>query len=210
MSATTTKPIGHYTADQIARLAGVSTSRIGAWAALGLVPSVRQNPNVYSYADAGEAILVHYLVDQGRRPGEVRDIVVALRGRYGRWPLSNAPLENDGALVVVREGENLHFVPQTDQRVISGTLINLRTVREALRHGGWVAIDAPRPLIRVDPTRHSGAPTLAGRRIPTSLVVDLAEDEDGREALREGYALTEEEVAAAISYERAVEEAIAA
>ena len=65
--------IGHYSAGEVARLAGVSPRRIGSWARYGIVPRISQRPSVYSYADAGEAVIVRYLIEQGAKPKKIRD-----------------------------------------------------------------------------------------------------------------------------------------
>jgi uncharacterized protein (DUF433 family) len=199
------KPIGYYTAVEVARLAGVTPRRIGRWAREGIIlPSVSRRPNIYSYADAGEAILAHYLVRGGKKPGEIKQIVNLLRDEYGQWPLATAPLSHDGSLVVVKDPHRGVYVsvdrPKHD--VIGGTLLNLKAIREALGRGGWVTIDHPRDHIEVDPDRHSGTPVVRGRRIPTSLVASLAETPDGRKLLREDYELTDEEIDDAVGYER--------
>jgi uncharacterized protein (DUF433 family)/DNA-binding transcriptional MerR regulator len=209
MTTSPARAIGSYTAEQVARLAGVSARRIGRWAQLGIVPSVSATPRVYSYADAGEAILAHHLVMKGMRPAEIRAVVEWLRERFGQWPLATAPLQSEGALLVMRDGELL-LEPVSEQQLMPGTLANLESLRDALRHGGWVSLSKPRQLISVDPQRHSGAPTLRGRRIPTRLVARLAAERDGVETLRDGYGLSDEEIAEAVGYERDVEEAIAA
>ncbi|MBF6619341.1 MAG: DUF433 domain-containing protein [Patulibacter sp.] len=206
--------IGRYTARDVARLAGVSPRRIGSWARYGLIPSVSQRPRVYSYADAGEAVLVHYLVDEGLTPKKIRSIVEGLRDRYGReWPLSTSDLEHDGALAVLwDEDEQVYFDAAygIKQAVASPTLVNLRSVREALTQGGWVAVKQPREEIRVDPEVLAGSVTVAGHRLSTEFVAGLAETPEGREILMEDYDLTREEIEAAVEYERAVAEAIAA
>lgn len=209
MTTSSVRAIGSYTADQVARLAGVSARRIGRWSQLGIVPSVSQHPRLYSYADVGEAILAHYLVRSGKSPREIGDAVRWLRDRYGPWPLATAPLENEGALLVMRDGEFL-VEPISEQQVIPETLADLETLKGALRHGGWVSIEQRRPLISVDPARHSGAPTLRGKRIPTRLVARLAAESDGMETLIDGYGLSDAEISEAVAYERAVDEAIAA
>lgn len=209
MATPTPRAIGRYTAEQVARLAGVSSRRIAAWARQGIVPASGAPPYEYTYAAAGEAVLAHYLITTGLRSRDIRRVVEGLRDRYGTWPLSSAPLGHDGALVVVRDAEGLHFTAAGEQQVLSGTLLDLRRLRDALRHGGWAAMNAPRPLIRVDPNRHSGAPTLVGHRLSTALVAQIADEEDGAATLRDGYGLSEEEIAAAIEYEHAVEEALA-
>jgi uncharacterized protein (DUF433 family) len=199
-----TPAIGYYTPAEVARLAGVSAHRVGRWAREGIIlPSVSQRPNIYSYADAGEAILAHYLVDQGKKPRDVKQIVHLLREEYGRWPLANAPLAHDGKLVLVWDPKREIWVSvdKPGHDVINETLINLKEIREALRRGGWVAIKHPREHIEVDPDRHSGEPVIRGRRIPASLVYSVATAPDGRELLKEDYDLTDAEIDDAVGYE---------
>ncbi|HZS24648.1 MAG TPA: MerR family transcriptional regulator, partial [Gaiellaceae bacterium] len=165
------RAIGHYSAAEVGRLAGVSARRVGQWARYGIIPSVSERPRVYSYADAGEAVLVRYLVEIGLKPREVRQIVEGLRADYGEWPLAAAPLKHDGKLVVIHEGRGLYISAlMPGHEVIAGTLIDLKAVRTALERGGWVTWKNPREHIEVDPERLSGRPTIKGRRIPTTLV----------------------------------------
>jgi uncharacterized protein (DUF433 family) len=156
--------------------------------------------------------LVRYLIEQKLRPRDVHQIVDNLRDKYGAWPLATAPLEHDGRLVVVREGDDIHFdaADNVDQKVVTGTLLNLKVVREALEQGGWVALQHPRSHIQVDPDRLSGRPTIRGRRVPTDVVADLASREEGRTLLREDYGLSDEQIEDAVGYESDVEQALAA
>lgn len=204
--------IGAYSAAEVARLAGVSTRRVGSWARYGIIPSVSQKPRVYSYADAGEAVLVRYLLEQGLKPKDIRGIVERLRERFGTWPLATAPLEHEGRLVVVRENGDLLIdaVDHPEHRVAAGTFLNLQQVRQALEQGGWVAIKHPRDHIQVDPDRLSGRPTIRGRRVSTDMVAELAERAEGRELLRDEYGLTDDEIDQAVQYEADVREALAA
>lgn len=195
--------IGYYAPSEVARLAGVSPTRIGSWSRYGIIPSVSRRPSVYSYADAGEAVLVRYLLEQGLRTKHIREIVENLRKTYGHWPLANAPLEHAGPFVVVREGNELIFSAlEADQEVIAGTLIDLKRVREALERGGWVAYKKPRDHIQVDPNLHSGQPVVRGRRLPTSLVAEIAREPNGRDILRDEYRLSDDEIADAVAYEQ--------
>lgn len=208
--ANTPRAIGHYSASEVGRLAGVSARRVGQWARYGIIPSVSQRPRVYSYADAGEAILVRYLVEQGLKPRDVRQIVENLRTKYGPWPLAVAPLEHDGKLVVVKEGREVYISAlRSEQAVIAGTLIDLKAVRAALEGGGWVSYKKPRQHIEVDPERLSGRPTIRGRRIATETVAALAQESEGRDVLLADFELTEEEIEDAVGYENDVKEAIA-
>jgi len=204
--------IGYYTAQEVARLAGVSPRRVGRWAREGIIlPSVSRRPNIYSYADAGEALLAHYLVREGKRPREIRDIVHLLRDKFGPWPLANAPLEHDGTLVVIWDPERETYVSmdRPGHDVIGGTLLNLRVIREALGRGGWVSLRTPRRHVEVDPDRHSGRPVVRGSRIPTSFVASLADTAEGRQILRDDYDLTDEQIDDAVGYEHDVDRAAA-
>ena len=204
-------PFGHYSAQEVARLAGVSPSRIGAWARYGIIPSRHHSRRYYTYADAGEAVLAHYLVEQGLKSREVRQIVGNLRDQFGEWPLATAPLEHEGRLVVMRANGDIYYdVLRQRQEVISGTIMDLRKVRDALNQGGWVALEEPREYIEVNPNRLSGRPTIRGRRIGTDVVAELASYDAGLDVLFEDFDLTREQIDAAVDYERDVEEALAA
>lgn len=204
--------IGHYTPTEVARLAGVSSRRIGSWARYGIVPSVSTSPRVYSYADAGEAVIARYLIDQGVKPRKIRELVARLRDRFGQWPLARAPLEHEGGLVVMRDGDKVlvDVVDHPGNLVEEGTFLSLTDVRTALERGGWVALQHPRAHIQVDPGRLSGRPTIRDRRIPTTMVAEVAELDDGRSMLRAEFGLSDEEINEAVEYEADVERALAA
>jgi uncharacterized protein (DUF433 family) len=204
--------IGHYSASEVARLAGVSPRRIGSWARYGIIPSVSKRPRVYSYADAGEAVLVRYLIEQRFRTRKIREIVENLRREYGTWPLASAPLKHDGRLAVIEKDGEVYIdaAESGEQRVIAKTLLDLKAVRDALESGGWVAYEKPRKHIQVDPDRLSGQPALRDRRISTETVADLARRPEGLALLREDYALSEDEIREAVEYEADVDDALAA
>jgi uncharacterized protein (DUF433 family)/DNA-binding transcriptional MerR regulator len=205
------RAIGHYTAAEVGRLAGVSARRVGQWARYGIIPSISRRPRIYSYADAGEAVLVRYLIEQGLRPRDVRHIVENLRDEYGMWPLAYAPLHHDGQFVVVKKGRDIFISAlKKDHGVIAGTLIDLQAVRAALESGGWVALDSPREHIAVDPEWLSGRPTIKGHRIATETVAELATRPEGLALLRDDFGLTDEEISDAVGYEEDVRKAIAA
>ena len=205
--------IGHYSAREVGRLAGVSPQKIGSWARYGIVPHISRRPNVYSYADAGEAVIARYLISHGAKPKKVREMVERLREEFGEWPLARAPLEHEGGLVVMRDKDGkvlVDVVNHPDNQVEEGTFLSLTRVREALERGGWVAFNTPRAHIQVDPDRLSGRPTIRNRRVPTAMVAELADQSDGRALLRTEFGLTEEEIDEAVEYEADVEKAFAA
>ena len=93
--------------------------------------------------------------------------------------------------------------------MIEATL-DLRKVRDALAHGGWVALTNRREAIEVDPEKLSGLPTVRGRRLTTTIVADVAAESDGMSTLRSEYGLSDDEIEETLAYERDVREAIAA
>lgn len=199
------RAVGYYTARDVARLAGVSSRKVGSWARYGIIlPSVSRRPNIYSYADSGEAILAHYLVTQGKAPKDIKQIVRFLKNRYGPWPLATAPLGHDGKLLLVKDPERDVWVSvdRPEHEVIDGTLLDLKLIRNALRHGGWVTLEHPRDHIEVDPDRHSGDPVIRGRRLSVSLVAALHKAPNGRTVLQEDYGLSEAEIDDAVGYEK--------
>jgi uncharacterized protein (DUF433 family)/DNA-binding transcriptional MerR regulator len=207
MSINSPTAIGAYTAAEVAQLAGVSSRRVGRWVSDGIIrASVSRRPNIYSYADAGEAIVAHYLVEQGKPVAEVRRAVHKLREQYGEWPLATAPLAHDGALLLEWDGAHWVSVDIPEHGVVQETLLNLTEIQQALGRGGWAAIKHPREHIEVDPDRHSGTPVIRGRRLPTSLVAAIASAKDGRTTLREDYGLSKAEIDDAVGYEHDVAE----
>jgi uncharacterized protein (DUF433 family) len=184
---------------------------------MGVFPATGRADGTFSYADAAESILAHYLIDVGLRPSEVAKLVRNLRERYGDWPLAHAPLEHEGRLIVVRDDGHadleegdvyLDVLHHVHQRVMEATL-TLRRVRDALAYGGWVALSHRRESIEVDPEKLAGLPTVRGRRIATTVVADVAEEPDGFLTLRSEYGLSDEEIEETLAYERDVREAIA-
>jgi len=207
------KSVGYYTAADVARLSGLSHQRVSRWAREGIIRhSISTRPNIYSYADVGEAILAHYLFDQGKPPRKIRELVEHLREEYGEWPLAAAPLEHDGPLCVIWDDERgVHVsadIPGHD--VIGKTLLNLKEIRQALSQGGWVSLKNPRLHIEIDPERFSGEPVIKGRRLSTQRVANLASEPEGRKELEEDFRLSGDEIDDAVGYERDIAELVAA
>lgn len=196
-------PLGRYSHWQAARLVGVSAARLGQWRRRGLIHATGGG-GAYSYPDVAEALLIHYLTEElGFSVRRVTRVITKLRKKWGRWPLTNAPLEHDGAFLVIQEEGEYFAVERPEQRVVEKTL-DLRLLQVALNHGGWVSIDTKRPEIEVNPERLQGRPTIRGRRMPTDLIVEISRASDGRRSLRDEYELTERQINAAVDYERAV------
>lgn len=207
------RAIGYYTTADAARLSGMSPHRVARWARMGIIRhSISDRPSIYSYADVGEAILAHYLAEQGKRPGQIRELVEHLREEYGPWPLAVAPLKHDGPLCAVWNKERgVHVSADIPgHELIEGTLLNLQEIRKALKRGGWVSLKNPRKHIEVNPERYSGEPVIKGRRLSTRRVASLAAEPEGRVELEEDFRLSGAEIDDAVGYERDIAELVAA
>jgi hypothetical protein len=73
----------------------------------GIIPSVSQKPRLYSYADAGEAVLARYLIEQGRKPKEIREPAVLVTFD-NRLPVQHATL-------IARYGTTLAIIDKDAQ-----------------------------------------------------------------------------------------------
>ena len=204
-------PRGHYLADEVGRLAGVSGHKIGQWLKNGYIRASQSGdgyPKVYAYQDIGEAILVHELLERGAKLHDVKNAIAYLRSHYPYdWPLQHSDIQV-GAGVITDEvaGEPVDvghrvtgqgFLIQPDQ---------LERIRDLLAAGGWAARERRFDHIEVDPDRLSGRPTIKGRRIPVEDVAKTALTADGRETLHEGYDLTDHEIDDAVAWWQRVQE----
>src|SRR3954469_20053178 len=90
-------PRGHYLAQEVGRLAGVSGSKVGQWVHYGYIRASQsaagEYPRVYSFQDVAEAIMVHELVEQKVPLKVLRPVIESLRERFGDWPLQHAQME---------------------------------------------------------------------------------------------------------------------
>lgn len=199
-------PRGHYLANEVGELAGVSGDRVGQWARRGYIRASQsaagESPLIYSFQDVAEAMLVHELEDQGVPLWLIRGTIEGLRAEYGDWPLQRAPLalERDAdkpiaALTLVRENHR-EQAGEHGWQVLEEVTVEPRRISLELARGGWAVRVAPDlEHIEVDPDRLSGRPTIRGRRVPVSLVAELATEDDGAEILREDYNLEADEIA---------------
>lgn len=199
------RPRGRYLAQEVGQLAGVSGVRIGQWANYGYIRASQsapgEYPRIYSFQDVAEAIIVHELLEQ-KVPLEVlRPIIEALRERYGDWPLQRASLETVGgpdvrvASLLVKDGDLELELGEHGWQIVEKATVNPSRVGVDLSRGGWAARGLPDlEHVEIDPDRHSGAPVIRGKRVPVSLVVELADTLDGDETLREDYDLTPDEI----------------
>lgn len=209
-------PRGFYLADEVGRLAGVSGRTIGQWARRGYIRSSQSSkrPRIYSYQDIAEALIVHELLDANVKHGEVMRAINELRSRYEMsWPLTGAReqlyvttshLPRRGRYLMLEEDVESFTRPagDPDQFMIG---IDIEKVRTDLARGGWAARDVEFQHIEVNPERLSGRPTIRGRRIAAEQVASMALEPGGREALLDGYDLSEAEIDEAVQWWRIVQ-----
>lgn len=197
-------PRGHYLADEVGMLAGVSGNTIGQWSRRGYIrasQSASGYPKVYSFQDCAEAMVVHELLDAGVKLQLVAITIQRLRDGYGDWPLSHAKLLVSSSGCVAREvDERVELVTGREGQVLLNRE-HLARVGATLTRGGWAAKELPDlEHIEVNPDRLSGRPTIRGRRISAEDVATTATTEDGRESLMEGYGLSEHEINDAVRW----------
>lgn len=206
-------PRGQYFAHEVAQLAGVSGGTIGQWARNGYIRASQSEsgeyPRIYSYQDVAEAIIVHELLDRGVPLRVLWPVIEALREQWGAWPLQHASLETVSApditlaSLLVGEGALRAELGAHGWQLVEHTTLNLERVAAELHRGGWATREMPDLRhIEVDPDLLSGRPSIRGRRVPVSLVAELADTTDGDEILREDYDLSADEIHDAVRWWR--------
>ena len=138
-------PRGHYLANEVGRLAGVSGDQIGQWARYGYIRSSQDqsSPRVYSYQDIAEAMAVHQMRDNRVPYEELRTALASLRDDpdLGDWPLSNAALGTAGATVVLSGKRAFDLSGRPWHPLIE--ISDLRKIAVDLNRGGWAARELP-------------------------------------------------------------------
>jgi uncharacterized protein (DUF433 family) len=204
-------PRGHYFAQEVGELAGVSGHTIGQWAHYAYIRASQSKtgeyPQVYSYQDVAEAIMVHELLEKKVPLQALRPVILRLRERYGDWPLQHAELETTTgeevklAGLLVKDGDLRVELGEHGWQVVEKATVNVERVARDLAHGGWAYRKHPElQHIVVDPDHLSGRPAIRERRVPVSLVVELAGTIEGPEILREDYEIDEAQTRDAVRW----------
>ena len=203
--------LGVFSPQRAGALAGVSGTRIGQWARYGLIrPTIYEGrpANRYAFKDVAEAIVVHWLQDQGFSFDEIHQAIANARIAHPLWPLQEAPLgiarsvQGDrGAIVERRGGVYVETGRPGGQVVLKPELFEFAS--DMLRSGGWLADRLRLERIEVDPEKLGGAPTLRGRRWPVERVARIAADPKGWAILRDDYGLDDQDVEESVRWTEA-------
>lgn len=195
-------PRGHYLANEVGRLAGVSGGKIGQWARQGYISSSQSTgrPRIYSYQDIAEAMVVHQLILNGVSLRKIAGTLKELREDpdLGDWPLTQVQLVAAGSIseakvLIECDGEHFDLTGRRWHGMLDAG--DLRAIALDLNRGGWAARELPDLThIEVNPDRLSGRPTIRGRRIAARSVAELAETDAGIEVLRDEYELNDAEI----------------
>lgn len=209
--------LGVFSPQRAGALAGVSGDQIGQWARYDLIrPTIYEGrpANRYAFFDVAEAIIVHWLRDQGFDYNAIHQAIHAARDDHPQWPLIRGKLgvarhtvesDHDRGVIVRRtaDGSYVEIGKPGDQIVLKPELLDF--AQDMLRSGGWLAYHLKLDRIEVDPSKLGGAPVLASTRWPVERVARIAADDEGRAILIAEYELDEVDVDQAITWSHAAD-----
>jgi uncharacterized protein (DUF433 family) len=174
---------GAYSAERAAALAGVPKSTIYYWARKGhLIPSVSQKPLLWSYTDLLALRTIYWL----RQPKRAFDHEVpATSMSKVKWALEqlrelDLGLFEEGrpSVAVTIQGDvavNFDALPLrlSDGQYLNPELVDVIGPFEGLEGAKGPDLLWPRPTVQILPRKISGAPHIAGTRLPTQSIYTL-------------------------------------
>jgi len=176
---------GAYSADRAAALSGVPRSTVYHWARQGhLVPSVSQSPLLWSYTDLLALRTLYWL----RQPKKAFDREVPatsmakVRRALKELKRLNLDLFEEGrpVVAVTLKGEITIDVDAVPLQLVEGQylerdFVDLIGPFEGLEGTKGPDLAWPRPTLQILPRKISGAPHIAGTRLPTQSISALAD-----------------------------------
>jgi uncharacterized protein (DUF433 family) len=176
---------GAYTADRAAALSGVPRSTIHYWARKGhLVPSVAQQPRLWSYTDLLALRTIYWL----RQPKVVFDhSVPATSMRKVRRALEQLReldfelFEKGRPVVAVTLAGEVVFqtsdapLADAEGQYLAPGMVDLLGPFEGLEGTRGPDLVRPRSTLRILPRKLAGAPHVDGTRLPTQSICALAD-----------------------------------
>ncbi len=176
---------GAYTGERAAALSGVPRSTVHYWARnRQLVPSVSLAPRLWSFTDL-LALRILYWLRQSKKKFDheipassmpkimhARDQLLALDLDIfdGSHTVVGVTLSGD----IIVNAKNMPM-QRVDGQLIESQIIDVLAPFEGLEGTKGPDLRRPRPTIRIVPRRISGAPHIAGTRLPTQSVYVLKE-----------------------------------
>lgn len=174
---------GAYSAERAAALAGVPKSTIYYWARKGhLIPSVSQKPLLWSYTDL-LALRTIYWLRQPKRAFD-REVPATSMSKVKRAleQLRELDLglfeEGRPSVAVTSQGDvaiNVDALPLrlSDGQYLNPELVNIIGPFEGLEGAKGPDLLWPRATVQILPRKISGAPHIAGTRLPTQSIFAL-------------------------------------
>jgi uncharacterized protein (DUF433 family) len=176
---------GAYPTERAAALSGVPKRTVYHWARLGLLaPSVGQKPLLWSYTDLLALRTIYWLrqpkvaFDREVPPTSMPKVRRALQQlreldldlfEQGR-PVVAVTLSGD--VVIDTDAVPLQ---RTSGQYVERELVDLLGPFEGLEGTRGPDLLRPRPMVRIAPRKISGAPHIAGTRVPTQSIYALAD-----------------------------------
>ncbi len=214
---------GSLRARLIAPLAGTTPGRLSGWSRreilrASFVAGRRGVPRLYSWIDYQKARALVALLEQGISNRRLAKQIAALDAEVEEWwklPLlayQNFAIvpraDSLGYTIVEKQGAADDFIRAApfDARDISPNEAALaREVILALRDEGPLGrLSKFRDQVTMDPRVQDGQPVIVGRRIETGLLQKLHEWGATADELTDRFRLTNEQVDAALEFERAI------
>lgn len=174
---------GAYTADRAAALSGVPKSTVYDWARKGLLhPSVSLSPRLWSFQDL-LALRTIYWLRQPKKAFEVevkRTSMPKVRRALEKLRALDLSLLEEGrpVIAVTVRGDVVIDRPAKPLQLVNGQyldreLIDVLGPFEGLEGTHGPDLAWPRPTIQILPGKISGAPHVAGTRLPTQSLYAL-------------------------------------
>jgi uncharacterized protein (DUF433 family)/DNA-binding transcriptional MerR regulator len=204
---------------KVARITGLTERQLGYWDELDLIrPSIapkggRGEPRLYSFLDLMRLKVAYQLRDLQERPSDMKLLWEALEARGYRDPFVTVTFgaTTDGRKAIYVEptsGEALSaHRGEIDQQVETFGLA-LKEIRTGLERSiADLARRKPGTVTQLR-TVQSNAPVIGGTRVPTAKIFDLTHAGWDHARILEAFPhLVEQDIAAAIIYERGRREA---
>ena len=178
-----------YEARRAAQLSGVPTRTVYKWAETGLVvPSVsRTREMLWSYSDLVTLRLIDWLRREKLLEGDTesdevkrfkRTSIPSIREALASLELLGGDLTNDSVQVEVDRGGAIVLTISGDRYTVGLQMMERRAARSfdlLGAHDFAPALAQPMEHVSIAPGTLSGQPHVTGKRVPTDIVADMAD-----------------------------------